>query len=648
MGFPGMEIPTCLPYFTPSPQPTSSLTVYKKERDGVSSHCFPSRSKYFQKPRLSLLKEQHPGFETCFPFPSRHQFKTKGSQMSRGTWSALTVLLLMAVLTSKAFEVEDIVPGHQVAAQIGEDLELRCRTTGCDRPIFSWRTQLDFPLGANVSQQGSSSVLKMKVGFENEHEYLCNTRCGEVRKQKKVQIDIYSFPSDPVIEISHPLVLGEPATITCRVPKVYPADRLEIYLEIEGEVRRMTEFSREPIIKSVETKSASMTFTPSEEDNGRKITCRAELPIDEMEFEPKERKTTQVLHVNYAPRLPDFSILPATLVKEGESVTLQCFAKSSPAAKVTLKRKSANEEVVLDSKDGVVCIPRVTPDDAGGYECEAENEFGKVKRAETLSVEYGPRNTRIVAVPSSTVKEGDTITLSCSTYGSPTPKVFWKKQLLGGGSRHILEGATLTIKAVQAEAMGLYECEAVNMAGNESRSVEIIVEVSSPSTPELSPSTPETSHSTPELSPTAPESSPSTPELSPSTPALTDRTEAVTEVEDLTIKGTAYNTQHQVTDSKGDDPENETSLATNGRIFTTHTASRNNTITYTVKVDDVGNSTEEDKIVIDRLDYMTPVIIAVSSLATAAGPMAALLIYIFRKAKINGSYSLVNSLKPKV
>nr|XP_034978904.1 vascular cell adhesion protein 1 isoform X2 [Zootoca vivipara] len=559
MGFPGMEIPTCLPYFTPSPQPTSSLTVYKKERDGVSSHCFPSRSKYFQKPRLSLLKEQHPGFETCFPFPSRHQFKTKGSQMSRGTWSALTVLLLMAVLTSKAFEVEDIVPGHQVAAQIGEDLELRCRTTGCDRPIFSWRTQLDFPLGANVSQQGSSSVLKMKVGFENEHEYLCNTRCGEVRKQKKVQIDIYSFPSDPVIEISHPLVLGEPATITCRVPKVYPADRLEIYLEIEGEVRRMTEFSREPIIKSVETKSASMTFTPSEEDNGRKITCRAELPIDEMEFEPKERKTTQVLHVN-----------------------------------------------------------------------------------------YGPRNTRIVAVPSSTVKEGDTITLSCSTYGSPTPKVFWKKQLLGGGSRHILEGATLTIKAVQAEAMGLYECEAVNMAGNESRSVEIIVEVSSPSTPELSPSTPETSHSTPELSPTAPESSPSTPELSPSTPALTDRTEAVTEVEDLTIKGTAYNTQHQVTDSKGDDPENETSLATNGRIFTTHTASRNNTITYTVKVDDVGNSTEEDKIVIDRLDYMTPVIIAVSSLATAAGPMAALLIYIFRKAKINGSYSLVNSLKPKV
>ncbi|XP_033006985.1 vascular cell adhesion protein 1 [Lacerta agilis] len=575
--------------------------------------------------------------------------------MSRGTSSALIALLLMAVLTSKAFEVEDIVPGHQVAAQIGEDLELRCRTTGCDSPTFSWRTQLDFPLGANVSQQGSSSVLTMKVGFENEHEYLCNTRCGEVRKQQRVQIDIYSFPSDPAIEISQPLVLGEPATITCRVPKVYPADRLEIYLEIEGEVPRVTDFFREPLIKSVETKSASMTFTPSEEDNGRKITCRAKLPIDEMEFEPKERKTTQILQVNYAPRLPDFSILPAASVKEGETVTLQCFAKGNPAAKVTIRKKSTSEEVVLDGKDGVVHIARATPDDAGDYECEAENEFGKVKRAETLSVEYGPRNTRIVAVPSSTVKEGDTITLTCSTNGSPTPKVFWKKHLLGGGSRLVLEGATLTIKAVQAEAMGLYECEAVNAAGKESRTVEIIVQVLSPSTPEMSHSTPELSPTAPELSPstielstTAPELSPSSPELSPSTPELTHRNEAVTEVEDFTIKSTTYNTQHQVTDSKGDDPEKETSLATNGRIFTTYTASRNNTITYTVKVDDVGNSTEEDKIVIDRLDYVTPVIIAVSSLATAAGPMAALLIYIFRKAKINGSYSLVNSLKPKV
>lgn len=47
-------------------------------------------------------------------------------------------------------------------------------------------------------------------------------------------------------------------------------------------------------------------------------------------------------------------------------------------------------------------------------------------------------------------------------------------------------------------------------------------------------------------------------------------------------------------------------------------------------------------------DYVTPIIIAVASLATAAGPVAAILIYISRKAKINGSYSLVNSLKAKV
>lgn len=51
---------------------------------------------------------------------------------------------------------------------------------------------------------------------------------------------------------------------------------------------------------------------------------------------------------------------------------------------------------------------------------------------------------------------------------------------------------------------------------------------------------------------------------------------------------------------------------------------------------------------VEELDYVTPVIIVVSCLATVAGPAAAIFIYIFRKMKINGSYSLADSLKPNI
>lgn len=87
-----------------------------------------------------------------------------------------------------------------------------------------------------------------------------------------------------------------------------------------------------------------------------------------------------------APRLPEFSIFPSATVQEGQSVTLQCSAKSNPAARITIRRKSVGKDVVLDNRNGIVQIPSVVPDDAGDYECEVDNEFGTKRRAGKLHV----------------------------------------------------------------------------------------------------------------------------------------------------------------------------------------------------------------------------------------------------------------------
>lgn len=88
-----------------------------------------------------------------------------------------------------------------------------------------------------------------------------------------------------------------------------------------------------------------------------------------------------------APRLPEFSVLPSATVKEGENVTLQCSVESSPAAQIVIRRKLVSKEEILESKDGIVHIPSVTSNDAGNYECEVKNKFGRRKVAGTLSVE---------------------------------------------------------------------------------------------------------------------------------------------------------------------------------------------------------------------------------------------------------------------
>ncbi|XP_020644376.3 vascular cell adhesion protein 1 [Pogona vitticeps] len=701
-----MEIPAFAPAFpTPPPRARSLFPVLKSTRRGPGAALSRSKPPSWR----SLWKAQRPRFcHGGLLCQLKSGVRRGRDQMGRGTSAHAALLLLVAILTSEAFEIEDIAPGHKVAAQIGQMLVLRCRTTGCISPNFSWRTHLDSPLGGIMSTQGPNSFLTVEsVGFENEYTYFCNAHCGEEKREKRVQINIYSFPSDPVIEVSSPLVLGKPASITCRVPKVFPSEQLVLSLKKGDEVLPIGQCCDESHSSSVQTKTVNVNFTPTKEDIGKEITCLAELPIEDMEFEPKERKTTHVLNVNFGPlntRItafpattlsegealtlsceteshppttivwkkqladgtvqfieesynlhiphtqfsssgiyiceatnnvtkevenrtvsvtiqgppvhPELSIFPSTSVREGEHVTLQCSVKSSPPADILIMKKSATEDAVLESQDGFVHIPRVAPTDAGDYKCQVKNEFGEAQMTRALHVEYGPRNTTIVVSPSNIVKEGDTVIMICSTDGSPTPKVSWKKRLPNGGSRLVSGDGTLTLEKVQAEDMGHYECEGSNHAGKDNKAVELVVEV-----------------------------------FSPTTPALTDAPEIFTEVEDFTTETTAYNTPHQEADRHGQ-MENETSATPEDTAFTTYTTMKYDTVTYVVtSSDNDENGTEEIEIIIARMEepnYVTPIIIAIAALATAAGPVAAILIYISRKAKINGSYSLVNSLKAKV
>lgn len=94
------------------------------------------------------------------------------------------------------------------------------------------------------------------------------------------------------------LVDGNPVTVSCEVPNVYPSDRLEIELFKGETIIESKSFLEDMDKKSLETKSLEMTFIPTTEDTGKVLVCLAKLHIDEMEFEPKQRQSTQTLYVN--------------------------------------------------------------------------------------------------------------------------------------------------------------------------------------------------------------------------------------------------------------------------------------------------------------------------------------------------------------
>ncbi|NXS22464.1 VCAM1 protein, partial [Mystacornis crossleyi] len=446
----------------------------------------------------------------------------------------------------KAFEME-IIPADRIVAQIGDTLILTCNTTGCASPSFSWRAQMDTPLGGKVSNHRTYSTLTMNpVSIVNSQLYICNVKCDEKGvKEKHVKVELYSFPSDPIIEIKPSLVAGEPVTV------IY-------FLQDDS--------------PNTETKTVTYRFHPMAEDSGKEITCVARLPIANMDFEPKQRTSSQKLNAHFGPQsttitaspgnspmegdslnltcvtrsnpppqivwskyfakesiqhliknnvlsiphvhfndsgryicevinlvtnktekaavdvivqgapvVTKLSIEPSTTVQEGENVSIQCSAESNPPPKIILRRKSENADIGPNSATRPnsatsILLPSVTFQNGGDYECVAENKFGNSRSEITLNVKYGPKNTMITVIPTAVLKEGETVTMKCTSSGNPPPVISWNKKKATGESEKISKNATLTIQNLKSQDLGLYECEAYNQFGKEEKAVELYVQ----------------------------------------------------------------------------------------------------------------------------------------------------------------------------
>ncbi|XP_021571539.1 vascular cell adhesion protein 1 isoform X3 [Carlito syrichta] len=296
------------------------------------------------------------------------------------------------IVQEKPFSVE-ISPGPQIAAQIGGSVVLTCGVMGCESPSFSWRTQIDSPLSGKVRSEGTESTLTLSpVGVENEHSYLCTVTCGRKKLEKGIQVALYSFPRDPEIELSGPLVDGNPITVSCKVPHVYPLDRLEIEL-LKGEtVLKKKDFLEGVDKKYLEIESLEMTFIPTTEDTGNVLVCQARLQIDEMDFEPKQRQSTQTLYVNVVPKDIQLTAFPSESVKEGETVIISCTCGNVPETWIILKKKAETGDTVLKSIDGMYTIRKAQLEDAGVYECESKSKSGSQLRSLTLDVKGRENN----------------------------------------------------------------------------------------------------------------------------------------------------------------------------------------------------------------------------------------------------------------
>ncbi|XP_076839736.1 contactin-3 isoform X1 [Brachyhypopomus gauderio] len=168
---------------------------------------------------------------------------------------------------------------------------------------------------------------------------------------------------------------------------------------------------------------------------------------------------------------------------KGSVVTLECFALGNPVPEITWRRANGvpfPSKVKMKNSNVVLEIPSFQQEDAGVYECVAENKMGKNTVRGRLSFHAKPQWVQTMRDSALAIEER--LFWECRANGKPKPSYSWLKngeQLTAEGRMQIENGA-LTIASVNLSDAGVYQCVAENKHGIIYFSAELVVLASPP------------------------------------------------------------------------------------------------------------------------------------------------------------------------
>ncbi|XP_033823187.1 contactin-4 [Periophthalmus magnuspinnatus] len=177
---------------------------------------------------------------------------------------------------------------------------------------------------------------------------------------------------------------------------------------------------------------------------------------------------------------------PETLhVSKGSSVKLECFALGNPVPSISWRRADGNPlpgKIKINHSSGVLEIPYFRPEDAGVYECVAQNSRGR-NAARGQLMFYDVEHLHWTHTLKDTQMAIDTnLQWECKAIGKPRPTFRWLKngQLLTSQGRHYVDSGTLSISRITLSDAGMYQCVAENDLGAVYASAELKVVASPP------------------------------------------------------------------------------------------------------------------------------------------------------------------------
>ncbi|XP_044180575.1 fibroblast growth factor receptor 3-like isoform X2 [Acropora millepora] len=327
----------------------------------------------------------------------------------------------------------------------GEPGIIHCSALGNPAPQFKWSRQDGRSLQDWRFIQLANGSLKVKpVRREDNGAYICTIKQsrGSDSTSEKSQSIIVRVMVRPEVSLSGPhcpVTEGDNVTLTCNITDGVP------YPET-------IRWSKENI--SLDEKNTNMVLRNIRKEQEGTYTC-------ETSNEGGSTKDSIRIIVDIPPKLN--SDLKGQSVHLHSLSRITCAESGDPEPNVTWTKNG-----IYFVNNNTLTIKNVTLEDAGQYECTAENRAGKISGTVLIDVLVPPKLNSDLKGQSVHLHSLSRIT--CAESGDPEPNVTWTKNGI-----YFVNNNTLTIKNVTLEDAGQYECTAENRAGKISGTVLIDV-----------------------------------------------------------------------------------------------------------------------------------------------------------------------------
>ncbi|XP_052410556.1 myelin-associated glycoprotein-like [Carassius gibelio] len=217
--------------------------------------------------------------------------------------------------------------------------------------------------------------------------------------------------------------------------------------------------------------TSDLNFTATHREHGVTFTCTITYQLQD---KTKTEQDSITLHVQYSPKNTAVSVIPSSSVLEGSSVTLICSSDANPAVNYTWSRESEGQLKQLQTGD-TLTFNRIDPTHRGWYHCTAQNQHGHHNSSVMLDIQYAPKIMSALAIPSSSVLDGSSVTLICSSDANPAVNYTWSRES-EGQMKQLQTGDTLTFNRTDPTHRGWYHCTAQNQHGSQNSSLMLDIQ----------------------------------------------------------------------------------------------------------------------------------------------------------------------------